>query len=116
MTELLPCPFCNSGAEIDTRQAYRVLSTGALGSAIAIYCTSCSAQMTICREDHRGIDSDELAAELIEAWNKRAEAAEARAAIEAENLSVSSNHACGTFADSRSVISTERDDEPEDKQ
>lgn len=44
------CPFCGGTAEIDTRQGYRSLE-GEIGSAIAVYCVKCSAQISICRED-----------------------------------------------------------------
>lgn len=74
MSDLAPCPFCGAPAEWDTRRGYRSLS-GQLGSAVAVYCTACPADMITCREDRRGEDSDELMAELIGAWNRRAQTA-----------------------------------------
>lgn len=72
-TTLLPCPFCDGDAEMDTMQAYRGMSTGALGHAVAIYCTKCSVQMTHCYEDHRGTDREDLQADLAGAWNLRSD-------------------------------------------
>lgn len=69
---LKPCPFCNGAAELDTRQAYLALGTGKLGSAVAIYCTTCSAHMTECMEDHGGSSREVVAAYVVERWNGRA--------------------------------------------
>ena len=69
--KLLPCPFCGSPAEMDTRRAYRNLATGHLGTAMAIYCTQCDADMTVCLEDHPDFGTDEIAQMLIAQWNKR---------------------------------------------
>ena len=69
---LKPCPFCNGAAEIDYHQSYRNISTGALASAVAIYCTECLAHVTFCREDAGEMTTDDLAFILTEQWNKRA--------------------------------------------
>lgn len=82
--KLLPCPFCGGDAEIDTRRGYRQLPTGVVGSGVAIYCTNCSSDMMHCYEDHSGVDRDDLRADLVGAWNKRAaEAAAFRRGVEA---------------------------------
>lgn len=67
-TDLLPCPFCGGAAEIDSQQAYRNISTGRLETAVAVYCTSCGAQHTICRGDVR----DAELTDVTELWNRRA--------------------------------------------
>lgn len=66
--ELLPCPFCGGAAETDSQQAYRNISTGRTETAVAVYCTSCGAQHTICRGD---VPDAELS-DVTELWNKRA--------------------------------------------
>lgn len=72
MGELLPCPFCGGVAEQDYEQPYRPISAGKLGKACTIYCTGCSANMILCHEDHPGVSPDDLMAELVAAWNRRA--------------------------------------------
>ena len=71
MDDLLPCPFCGGTPEHDYSQYYRPISGGDLGKACAVYCTSCSAYMMICREDHPGVDPEELMAALVSDWNRR---------------------------------------------
>jgi hypothetical protein len=65
---LKPCPFCGGDAEMDTRQAYVALGSGRLGSAIAIYCTACTASVSTCREDVPDITPEEM----TDQWNRRA--------------------------------------------
>lgn len=65
--ELLPCPFCGGAAETDSQQAYRNISTGYAETAVAVYCTACGAQHTICRGD---VPDAELS-DVTELWNKR---------------------------------------------
>ncbi len=67
-TDLLPCPFCGGAAETDGQQAYRNISTGRAETAVAVYCTSCGAQHTICRGDVPDVEMSEV----IELWNRRA--------------------------------------------
>lgn len=66
---LRACPFCGGGAELDTQQPYRNISTGNIRTAVAIYCTQCPASMSICREDVPDIEPEWLAGE----WNRRAD-------------------------------------------
>jgi len=69
--DLMPCAHCGGVAEQDYRQSYRSIA-GRLGEACAIYCTSCSANMTLCHEDHTGVSVEHLMDELVAAWNRRA--------------------------------------------
>lgn len=64
---LRACPFCGGGAELDTQQPYRNMTTGNVRTAVAIYCTKCSASMSVCREDVPDIEPEWLAGE----WNRR---------------------------------------------
>lgn len=70
-TDLLPCPFCGEPAEIDMRRGYSQWPSGNPGTAVAIYCTQCPSDMALCREDHRGVDPEDLLRELAERWNSR---------------------------------------------
>lgn len=45
------CPFCGGTPDLDAFQDYRAVKTGEPGTAVAIYCTVCNAEMTLCRED-----------------------------------------------------------------
>lgn len=67
MIDPLPCPFCGSAAETDSQQGYRALSSGKIGTAVAVYCTACEASMSVCREDVPDIELDWL----VEQWNRR---------------------------------------------
>ena len=84
--KLRPCPFCGAPSEMDTRRAYRDMATGALDTAMAIYCTQCTAEKSMCLKDFRGLTTDEIAADLITGWNRRASADTLLQKIEAEIL------------------------------
>ena len=58
---------------MDARRAYRDMATGALDTAMAIYCTQCTAEKSMCLKDFRGLTTDGIAADLITGWNRRAE-------------------------------------------
>jgi len=68
---LMPCPFCKGKPERDLLQPYRNMSTGQLGHSVAIYCTSCNANMSLCREDYSELNGDELFEMLVNEWNTR---------------------------------------------
>lgn len=70
--ELKPCPFCGGLAELDTSQAYRALSSGALGSRAVVYCTRCSAEVGFCYEDAPGIPGEDIVNQVVDDWNRRA--------------------------------------------
>ena len=81
--KLLPCPFCGGEAELDTSQAYRALSSGALGSRAAIYCTRCSAEVGFCYEDAPGTPREDIVNQVVDDWNRRAPSPDMREAVEA---------------------------------
>jgi hypothetical protein len=68
---LKPCPFCDGVAELDTCQPYLALGTGKLGKAVAVYCTTCSAHMTECVEDHRDVPREDVTTYVVGLWNAR---------------------------------------------
>lgn len=69
--DLKDCPFCGARPETDLRRPYRQLSSGEIGSGVAIYCTGCDAEMMLCFEDFPECDTDELFEEIAANWNKR---------------------------------------------
>jgi hypothetical protein len=70
--ELLPCPFCGGEAEADHGQPFWHYATGKTSHQAAIYCRDCTGNLTLCHDDHPGASPDDLVAELIAAWNRRA--------------------------------------------
>lgn len=87
--ELKPCPFCGGLAELDTSQAYRALSSGALGSRAAIYCTRCSAEVGFCYEDAPGTPREDIVNQVVDDWNRRSPSPDMREAVEAATKLVS---------------------------
>lgn len=81
--ELKPCPFCGGLAELDTSQAYRALSSGALGSRAAVYCARCGADMGFCYEDAPGTPREDIVNQVVDDWNRRAPSPDMREAVEA---------------------------------
>jgi hypothetical protein len=68
---LKPCPFCGAPAEIDTHRGFRHISTGAMESAVSIYCSKhCQIEMMFPVRDYDG-SRDDLAFMLSEQWNQR---------------------------------------------
>ena len=67
--KLNPCRFCGHAAEADHLQGYRSYSSGNMDYQAAIYCTSCSATMTLCRADTPELDDEERMALLLGKWN-----------------------------------------------
>ncbi|KKX24340.1 Lar family restriction alleviation protein [Rhizobium sp. LC145] len=72
--KLLPCPFCGGDAEQDYQRSFRHLSGGRLDHGAAVYCTSCNADMIMCRADHPDLSDEERMAVMVESWNRRAPA------------------------------------------
>ena len=67
MADLLPCPFCGGDAETDGSRAFLALPSGQLGYAVAVYCTECPADISLCL-----LDVPEATVEMVvELWNKR---------------------------------------------
>lgn len=67
----LPCPFCGGDAESDTMQSFRRMSDGRMSLAVAIYCSKCTAQVSMCHEDHKEYAPEDLMTILTDAWNQR---------------------------------------------
>lgn len=65
--DLKPCPFCGGAAEMDERQAFRELVSGRFGTAIAVACLDCGAQVSVCRPDV----PDVLPEDVAGMWNQR---------------------------------------------
>lgn len=68
---LLACPFCGGDAEADTLQGFRRMKDGNISTAVAIYCTKCTVQMSMCRDDFPEYQPDDLLTILTDAWNCR---------------------------------------------
>ncbi len=68
---LLPCPFCGGLAESDRAQGFRRIVDGEYRNQAAVYCTECSANMTMCWEEHPEYGPDDLVTILSDAWNNR---------------------------------------------
>jgi len=69
-TNLLPCPFCGEPAECDSCRGF-IDYKGKPGNAVAIYCTKCNADMTLCYGDFPGDTPEQLMEILAENWNRR---------------------------------------------
>ena len=67
---LKPCPFCGGTVTTDHSVAFRKLS-GDMGDAVAINCEKCSANMTMCCDDHPKYSPEDMMAIMTEAWNCR---------------------------------------------
>ena len=67
LPDLKPCPFCGGDAELDSMQPYRVFVSGKISVAVAVYCTECSAQISVCKLD----DPDIQPEQVIDMWNRR---------------------------------------------
>lgn len=70
-TDLLACPFCGGDAESDTMRTFRRMKDGNLSNAVAIYCTKCTAQVSMCHDDHKEYAPDDMLTILTDAWNRR---------------------------------------------
>lgn len=91
--KLKACPFCGGDAESDTTQGFRRMMDGAISKAVAIYCLRCTAQITMCHDDHKEYAPEDMLTILTDAWNIRAGAREPEAAPTAGNIagSISAN-------------------------
>lgn len=67
---LLDCPFCGSRPETDHFRGY-ISYRGEHGNAVAIYCTGCDVEMSLCHEDFPGESPEHLMSILATNWNKR---------------------------------------------
>ena len=63
--KLKPCPFCGGQAELDSKQAFREFVSGKISDAVAVYCTKCSAEISVCVPDVPDIQPEQL----VDMWN-----------------------------------------------
>jgi len=63
--KLKPCPFCGGQAELDANQAFRAFVSGDIERSVAVYCTSCSAEISVCVPDVPDIQPEQV----VEMWN-----------------------------------------------
>lgn len=68
--ELKLCP-CGEPAEVDMSRGFRAMN-GELGNAVAIYCSRCPFDMSLCYDDYPGDPPETLFFHLAKAWNTRA--------------------------------------------
>lgn len=68
--QLTACPFCGEPVEYDLNLGF-VTYNYKPGNAVAIYCSKCPADMTLCHEDFPQHSPEELFAMLVERWNRR---------------------------------------------
>ena len=61
------CPACGTVPECDSKQAYRILSSGEMGEALAIYCPHCDVSLTVCKEDVPDMTMEAL----LHIWNNQ---------------------------------------------
>lgn len=69
--KLKACPFCGGDAESDMTQGFRRMMDGVISKAVAI-CLRCSAQITMCHDDHKEYAPEDMLTILTDAWNIRA--------------------------------------------
>lgn len=61
------CPFCGGQAELDTKRGFREFVSGKISDAVAVYCTQCSAEISVCIPDVPDIQPEQL----VDMWNTR---------------------------------------------
>ena len=66
--KLKPCPFCGGHAELDSNQSFRAFVSGDIERSVAVYCESCTAEISVCVPDVPDIQPEQLA----DMWNQRA--------------------------------------------
>lgn len=73
------CPFCpeTTFPEVDLSRGYIAPHTGKHGTAVAVYCPKCLADMSLCREDCPDATPEDLLNVITEKWNSRPESMEA---------------------------------------
>ena len=64
------CPFCNGEADGDQCRGF-INYKGNSANAVAVYCTNCEAEISMCYEDFPEYLPEHLMEMVVERWNKR---------------------------------------------
>lgn len=90
MSELKPCPLCGEDAERDSQRGFSPLGHSSIRNQVAIYCTQCPADLSLCYDDYFDWSVDELRDYATELWNTRPVEDHLRARVrELEDLAMS---------------------------
>lgn len=63
--KLKPCPFCGGQAELDSKRAFREFLSGKTSDSIAVYCTKCCVEISVCVPDVPDIQPEQV----VYMWN-----------------------------------------------
>lgn len=69
--EIKPCAHCGGTADSDRARGF-INYEGKQSNAVAIYCLDCSIEVSLCYGDFPDHTVDELYAECLRIWNRRA--------------------------------------------
>lgn len=68
--KLKPCPFCGGEAEGDQCRGF-VNYKGRPSNAVAVYCTDCEVEFSMCYDDFPEYTPEHLMSMVVERWNRR---------------------------------------------
>lgn len=70
LIEIKPCPFCGGQAELDTQRGF-INYKRVPAESVAVYCSTCLADMCLCRDDFPGHTAEDLVSTVVGIWNSR---------------------------------------------